>query len=161
MLPGMGEFWLFLHLVGMAGFLATHGVSMYAMFQVRAVDGDRGKIFDLCELSKRSVPPMYMSTALLLVGGVAAGIQGKMFGRSWLWISILVLLATMAVMSSVSTPYMKKLRDGCTRWHDGSYTLSDEELGAALSGPITSITAAVGTLGFLLILYLMVYKPGA
>jgi hypothetical protein len=161
MLPRMGEFWLFLHLVGMAGFLATHGVSMYAMFQVRAVDGDRDKIFDLCELSKRSVPPMYMSTALLLVGGVAAGIQGKMFGRSWLWISILVLLATMAVMSSVSTPYMKKLRDGCTRWHDGSYTLNDEELGAALSGPITSITAAVGTLGFLLILYLMVYKPGA
>jgi hypothetical protein len=157
----MLEFWLFLHLVGMAGFLATHGVSMYAMFQVRAVDGDREKIFGLCELSKRTVPSMYVSTGLLLVGGVAAGIQGKMFGQSWLWISILVLLATMAVMSSVSTPYMKKLRDGCTRWHDGSYTLSDEELGTALAGPITSITAAVGTLGFLLILYLMVYKPGA
>ena len=53
MLPRMLEFWLFLHLVGMAGFLATHGVSMYAMFQVRAVDGDRDKIFDLCVFSLR------------------------------------------------------------------------------------------------------------
>ena len=157
----MRSFWIFLHLVGMAGFLATHGVSMYAMFQVRAVDGDRGKIFDLCLLSKRTVAPMYVSTGLLLVGGVAAGLVGHMFGRSWLWISILVLLATMAAMSSVATPYMKKLRDGCTQWHDGTYTLSDEDLQATLAGPITAIMAAAGTIGLLVILYLMVYKPGA
>ena len=156
----MLEFWAFLHLVGMAGFLAAHGVSMYAMFQVRTVDGDRERIFELCDLSKRTVPSMYASLGLLLVGGVAAGIQGKLFGQSWLWISILVLLATMAAMSSMATPYMKKLRDGCTRWHDGSYTLSDEELTSMLTGSVTTITAAVGTLGLLVILYLMVYKPG-
>lgn len=161
MLRPMLSFWIFLHLVGMAGFLTTHGVSMYAMFEVRAVQGDRRRIFDLCLLSKRTVGPMYISTGLLVVGGVAAGLQGHMFGQSWLWISILVLLATMAMMSSVATPYMKKLRDGCTVWHDGTYTLSDEELRTALTGPITIITSAVGTLGLLVILYLMVYKPGA
>jgi len=95
----MLSFWIFVHLVGMAGFLATHGVSMYVMFQVRAVDRDRDKIFDLCLLSKRTVTPMYLSTGLLLAGGVAAGLVGHMFGQSWLWISILVLLATMAAMS--------------------------------------------------------------
>jgi cytochrome bd-type quinol oxidase subunit 2 len=157
----MARFWLFMHLVGMAGFLAAHGVSMFAMFQLRAVGADRDRIFDLCDRSKRSVGPMYVSTGLLLLGGVAGGIVGKWFGDAWLWVSILVLLATMAAMSSIATPYMKKLRDGCTRWHDGSYTLSDEDLRAALDGPIISITAAVGTLGLLLILYLMVYKPGA
>jgi hypothetical protein len=156
----MERFWLFVHLVGMAGFLAAHGVSMFAMFQLRSVDGDRNTIFDLCDRSKRAVGPMYVSTALLLIGGVAGGIAGKWFGESWLWISILVLLATMAAMSSITTPYMKKLRDGCTRWHDGSYTLTDGELRAALDGPIISITAGVGTLGLLIILYLMIYKPG-
>jgi phage shock protein PspC (stress-responsive transcriptional regulator) len=157
----MLSFWIFLHLVGMAGFLATHGVSMYVMFQVRGMEGDRDKIFDLCLLSKRTIGPMYLSTALLVVAGVAAGIQAHRFGESWLWISIAVLLATMAMMSSVATPYMKKLREGCTVWHDGTYTLSEDELRAALAGPITLITAAVGTVGLLLILYLMVYKPGA
>jgi hypothetical protein len=155
------SFWMFLHLVGMAGFLATHGVSMYAMFQVRGMDGDRDKIFDLCLLSKRTVGPMYISTGLLIVGGVAAGLKGRMFGQSWLWVSILVLLATMAMMSSVATPYMKKVRDGCTLWHDGTYTLSDDDLQAALDGPVTTITTAVGTIGLLAILFLMVYKPGA
>ncbi len=72
----MLSFWIFLHLVGMAGFLATHGVSMYVMFQVRGMEGDRDKIFDLCLLSKRTIGPMYLSTALLVVAGVAAGIQG-------------------------------------------------------------------------------------
>lgn len=157
----MLSFWIFVHLVGMAGFLATHGVSMYAMFQVRAVDADREKIFDLCLLSKRTVAPMYISTALLVVGGVFAGLEGHRFGESWLWISIGVLLATMAMMSSVATPYMKKLRDGCTRWHDGTYTLDDEDLRATLDGPITMLTAAAGAVGLLVILYLMVYQPGA
>ena len=161
MLGPMRSFWILVHLVGMAGLLATHGVSMYAMFQVRAVDSDRDRIFDLCQLSKRTVAPMYLSTGLLLLGGVAAGLVGRMFGQSWLWISILVLLATMAMMSSVATPYMKKLRDGCTVWHDGTYTLSDEDLRAVLEGPVSTITAAAGTLGLLVILYLMVYKPGA
>ena len=157
----MERFWLFVHLVGMAGFLMAHGVSTFAMFQLRSVNGDRDQIFELCERSKRAVAPMYVSTGLLLVGGVAGGIAGKWFGEAWLWVSIFVLLVTMAAMSSITTPYMKKLRDGCTRWHDGSYTLSDEDLQAALDGPVISMTAGVGTLGLLIILYLMVYKPGA
>ncbi len=161
MLAGMLSFWIFVHLVGMAGLLATHGVSIYAMFQVRAVDGDRDKIFDLCLLSKRTVGPMYASIGVLVLGGVAAGLRGHMFGSSWIWISIVVLLATMALMSSLATPYMKKLRDGCTLWHDGTYALSDEDLVAALRGPVTMVTAAAGSLGLLAILYLMVYKPGA
>ncbi len=161
MLAGMLSLWIFVHLVGMAGLLATHGVSMYAMFQVRAVDGDRDKIFDLCLLSRRTVGPMYVAIGVLVLGGVAAGLRGHMFGDSWLWISIVVLLATMALMSSLATPYMKKLREGCTLWHDGTYVLSEEDLAAALRGPVTMVTAAAGSLGLLVILYLMVYKPGA
>jgi hypothetical protein len=160
MLPAMLEFWRFMHIVGVAGFLSTHGVSMYAMFQVRAVEGDRDRIFDLCDLSKRTIPPMYVSTLLLVVGGVAAGISARSFGQAWLWVSIVVLLVTMAAMSSIATPYMKRLRDGCTRWHDGSYILSEEELGSLLVGPTTTIVAVLGTLGLLVILYLMVYRPG-
>jgi cytochrome bd-type quinol oxidase subunit 2 len=156
----MQRFWLFVHVVGMAGVLTSHGVAVFAMFQLRATGGDRERIFDLCERSKRSVAPMYASLGLLLLGGVAGGIVGMWFGDAWLWASILVLLATMAAMSSITTPYMKKLRDGCTRWHDGTYTLSDEDLRAALEGPVIPITTATGTLGLLIILYLMVYKPG-
>jgi cytochrome bd-type quinol oxidase subunit 2 len=157
----MYRLWVFVHLVGVAGFLVTHGVSMWALFAVRAVDGDRDRILDWCETSKRTTMPMYISFGLLLLGGVAAGIDGALFADWWLLGSLLLLLVLTALMSVVATPHMKRLREGCTRWADGTYTMSDDELRAALEGPATTITVASGSVGLLVILYLMVFKPGA
>ena len=157
----MYRFWVFVHLVGVAGFLVTHGVSMWALFAVRAVDGDRDRILEWCETSKRTTMPMYISFGLLLLGGVAAGIDGALFADWWLLGSLLLLLVLTALMSVVATPHMKRLREGCTRWADGTYTMSDDELRAALEGSATMITAASGSVGLLAILSLMVFKPGA
>ena len=154
---GMYRFWVLVHLVGVAGFLVTHGISMWALFAVRAVDGDRDRILDWCETSKRTTMPMYISFGLLLLGGVAAGIDGALFADWWL----LLLLVLTALMSVVATPHMKRLREGCTRWADGTYTMTDDELRAALEGPATTITVTSGSVGLLVILYLMVFKPGA
>jgi hypothetical protein len=161
MLAAVYDLWVFLHILGVAGFLATHGVSMYAMFAVRAGDRDRDRILVLCELSKRTIGPMYASMGLLLVGGVAAGIQASLFAQAWLWGSLVVLLAILAAMSVTATPWMKRLREGCTRWHDGTYTMTDDELAAHLDGPMVPIVATSGGAALLLILSLMVYKPGA
>jgi len=157
----MYRVWVFVHLVGVAGFLVTHGVSMWALFAVRAVDGDRDRILDWCETSKRTTMPMYISFGLLLLGGVAAGIDGALFAEWWLLGSLFLLLVLTALMSVVATPHMKRIREGCTRWADGTYTMSDDELRAALEGPATTITVASGSAGLLVILYLMVFKPGA
>ncbi|MEZ0235083.1 MAG: hypothetical protein ACAH81_09075 [Actinomycetota bacterium] len=157
----MYRFWVFVHLVGVAGFLVTHGISMWALFAVRAVDGDRDRILDWCETSKRTTMPMYISFGLLLLGGVAAGIDGALFADWWLLGSLLLLLVLTALMSVVATPHMKRLREGCTRWADGTYTMTDDELRAALEGPATTITVTSGSVGLLVILYLMVFKPGA
>jgi hypothetical protein len=64
-------------------------------------------------------------------------------------------------MSVVASPYMKRLREGCTRWADGTYTLSDDDLRAVLDGPATMITAGSGSITLVIILFLMVFKPGA
>lgn len=157
----MYRVWVFIHLVGVAGFLVTHGVSMWALFAVGAVDGDRDRILEWCETSKRTTMPMYMSFGLLLLGGVAAGIDAALFADWWLLGSLLLLLVLTAMMSVVATPHMKRLREGCTRWADGTYTMSDDELRAALDGPATTITVASGSVGLIAILYLMVFKPGA
>jgi hypothetical protein len=157
----MYRLWVFVHLVGVAGFLVTHGVSMWAMFAVRSVGGDRERILEWCETSKRAVMPMYISMGLLLLGGVAAGIDGSLFADGWLLGSLALLVVLTAVMSLVATPHMKRLREGCTRWSDGTYTLDDDGLRAALDGPATAIIAATGGIGLLVILYLMVFKPGA
>ncbi len=157
----MYRFWVFVHLGGVVGFLVTHGVSMWTMFAVRAVGSDRDRILDRCETSKATRAPMYVSFGLLMLGGVAAGIDGALFAQWWLLASLGLLLVLTASMSMIATPHMKRLREGCTRWADGSFTMTDEELRAALAGPATMITAASGTLGLLAIVYLMVFKPGS
>lgn len=157
----MYRVWVFVHLVGVAGFLVTHGVSMWALFAMREAGTDRDQILGWCETSKRTTAPMYASLSLLLLGGVAAGIDGAMFAQGWLLGSLALLLVLTALMSVTATPYMKRVREGCTRWADGTYTMSDEELESALDGPTTIVIAASGSLGLLVILFLMVFKPGA
>lgn len=153
--------WVFVHLIGVVGFLVTHGVSMWALFAVRAVGGDRDRILEWCETSKRTTKPMYISFVLLLFGGIAAGIDGARFAEGWLLGSLVLLLLLTASMSMVASPYMKRLREGCTRWADGTYTLTDDDLQAVLDGPATTITVASGSAGLFVILSLMVFKPGA
>ncbi|MDH5225022.1 MAG: hypothetical protein OEW46_09665 [Actinomycetota bacterium] len=157
----MYRVWVFVHLVGVAGFLVTHGVSMWALFAVRATDGDRERILEWCETSKRTTTPMYVSLGILLLGGVAAGIDAALFADWWLLGSLILLVGLTAMMSVVASPYMKRLREGSTRWADGSFTMTDDELRATLDGPATMIIAASGSIGLLVILYLMVFKPGA
>jgi len=155
------RFWVFVHLVGVVGFLLTHGVAMWTMFAVRAVGTDRERILDRCETSKATTMPMYISFGLLLLGGIAAGIDGALFAEWWLLASLLLLLALTASMSMIASPHMKRLREGCTRWADGTFTMADEELEAVLAGPATMITAASGSIGLLTIVFLMVFKPGS
>jgi uncharacterized membrane protein len=155
------RFWVFVHLVGVVGFLVTHGVSMWALFAVRAVGTDRDRILDGCENSKTARVPMYISLGVLLLGGIAAGIDAALFAQGWLLASLGILLVLTASMSMIATPHMKRLREGCTRWADGTYTLTDEELEAVLNGPATMVTAVTGTAGVLVIVFLMVFKPGS
>jgi cytochrome bd-type quinol oxidase subunit 2 len=157
----MYRLWVLIHLFGVAGFLAAHGVSVFAMFATRTFEDDRERILEWCEASRRTTAPMYISFGLLLFGGVAAGIDRALFAQWWLLGSLLLLLLLTALMSVVASPYMKRLREGCTRWADGSYTMSDQELRTTLAGPATMITTTTGGLGLVVILYLMVFKPGA
>ena len=55
---------------------------------------------------------------------------------------------------------MKKVREGTTRWADGSYAMPDAELEALLRGPRPRVIAFIGTAGLAILLWLMVYKPG-
>ena len=157
----MTDLWVFLHIVCVALFLLFHGVQMWAMFSLEPALPDREKIFDRAEQSRMVSTPMYVSLGLLVLFGVIAGIDGDWFSHGWwLWGAIVVLLITVGLMSSLAGPFMKKVREGTTRWADGSYTMSDDELGSLLRGPRPRVIAFTGIAGLAILLWLMVYKPG-
>jgi hypothetical protein len=158
----MTDLWVFLHIACVALFLLFHGVQMWAMFSLEPALPDREKIFDRAEQSRMVSTPMYVSLGLLVLFGVVAGIDGDWFSHGWwLWGAIVVLLATIGLMSSLAGPFMKKVREGTTRWADGSYAMTEADLEALLRGSRPRVIAFIGTAGLAILLWLMVYKPGA
>ena len=159
----MEELWVLLHLTGVSVFLIVHGVQIWMMLALRPCFPDRDRIFDRAEISRRATLPMYLSLAVLLVFGVLAGIAGEWFTGSatWLWASVIVLVIVTALMSAIATSFMRNVREATTQWADGSYTLDDDRLKALLDGPQIALSTAIGGVGLMVILWLMVYKPGA
>lgn len=157
----MDTVWFWLHIVGTVGFIAVHGEQAIAMFRIRGARDDRAAIEALTERSKAKTARSYAALGVIVVSGTAAGIHRSEFGAPWVWAAIVVLLVTVGLMSVTATPWMKRLRYGCTRWADGTYAMDDQELARTVQGPVPVIVAATGTVGLLIILFLMFAKPGA
>ena len=88
------NYWVLIHLAGVLGLLATHGVSMVALYRVRGVAPDRVRIADTIAFSGSTTMPMYVALALLLIGGVGAALKGHYLNDPWITISIAVLVLT-------------------------------------------------------------------
>ncbi len=156
----MTRWWLLLHLVGVVGFVGSHGVSMFALLRVGKVGGSRERISELIAFSRSTVTPMYISLGLLLLGGIVTGAQTDSFNDWWIWEAIVVLVVATGFMVAVAKPYMSRLLEACTVRPSGVPRVSDEELQELLSGPTNRIVTAIGSVALVVILYLMIFKPG-
>jgi hypothetical protein len=158
--------WLVLtHVIGAFGFAVSHGVSVFAAFRLR-VEPDRARIEALLDLSSTSLALLYASLLVLLAGGISAGFVGAWWDEAWIWVSIGILVVVLVVMWAVASPYYMGLRKGLGR--DGRepkpgdpplVPLTDEELLARLRSSRPFWLAAVGGIGLVAIIWLMVLKP--
>jgi cytochrome bd-type quinol oxidase subunit 2 len=156
------ELWLIIHYAGIIGFVAAHGAQMWMMMALKSAAPNRERMFELAEISRTATPPMYVALAILVIGGVGAGVQESLFNDGWwLWSAIAILLIEIGLMAAIATPYMRRIREATTRWADGSYTVPEVEFEALIAGPQTSVVMTTGVAGLAMILWLMVYKPGA
>ena len=148
----------FLHVASVVAFVAFHSVSMVVLFRIRR-ERDRARILALISFSGETTLPMYISLGAIVLSGAFAAFTYGAWGRAWLWIAIVVLLLTIALMTVVAKPYFERVKTACAMRPSGVPRVSDEELGEILGGsaPITIATIGIG--GFLVILYLMVAKP--
>jgi cytochrome bd-type quinol oxidase subunit 2 len=160
MSQGWYHFWVLLHLLGVAAFLISHGGSMFVLFRIRTLGGNRDKIEDLLAFSGETVVPMYASLALLIVAGVIVGAAGKWFHYWWIWAAIGVLVVTSGLMTVTARPYVRRVKAACAVRPSGVPRASDEELGELLSGPAPTVVTAIGVVGLVVIFYLMIFKPG-
>lgn len=152
------QWWLFLHIVGVLAFVGAHGVSMVVLYRVRG-ERDRQRIAELIAFSGTTTRPMYIALGVLTLGGVGAGLTLHLFTAWWLWISIIILLVTIGLMTALAKPYFRKITAACEVRPSGVPRVSDEELEQLLGSGEALVITAIGGIGLLAILYLMLFKP--
>jgi hypothetical protein len=150
---------LLLHILSVLALLGTHGTSMVVLYRIRA-ERDRKKIFDLISLSGETAIPMYVSTGAIVLTGILLGLKLKVFSHWWVWVAIVLLVAIIGLMTAVAKPYFKRVKAACEVRPSGVPRVSDEELGEILRSPTAHVVTAIGVIGLVAILYLMVFQPG-
>jgi len=149
---------VFLHIIGVFGFLMAHGVSISVALKLRK-ERDRARITELLQFSGGTVVWMYVSLGLLLLGGIAAGLAIHSFSYWWIWIAIGLLVAAIAEMTAVGAPYYRRVKEAVQLRASGVPRKSDEELDALLRSPLPMVNAAFGFVVLAVILWLMIWKP--
>lgn len=152
------EWWVFLHLAGVIGFMTAHGVSVTVAMRLRE-ERDPARITALLDLSGRTVPAFYASFAVLLAGGIIATFAGDWWGFGWIWAAIVTLVVVTLAMFAMARPYYQRVRFIARAMAEGSKAVSPEQLDQVLRSRRPFTVTWIGILGLGFILYLMILKP--
>lgn len=153
-----------LHVLGAFSFVAAHGVSMVAAFRLRG-ERDRSRQATLLELSQIGVGVSYVGLLVLLAAGILAGFMGDHWGRGWIWASLGTLIAVAILMYVIATPFYGRMRaaagvGGMGQSADQFKPPATEADLDALPGSIRPmLLAAVGGVGLVVIIWMMMLKP--
>jgi hypothetical protein len=149
---------LYLHIASVLALLGTHGTSMTVLYRIRR-ERDRSRILDLVTLSGETIVPMYISLAAIVVTGVLVGLKVHVFSEWWIWAAIVILVVVAALMGAIARPYFARVKEACQVRPSGVPRVSDEELTEILKAPTAHVISAIGVVGLVVILYLMVFQP--
>lgn len=152
------RWWKFLHVLAVLGFVLFHGVSVLVALRLRK-ERDRARIAELLQFSGAAVQGMYVSLLALIVFGVIAGFSGDWWGFWWIWISLALLVVTIAEMMAVARPYYQGLKDAIQLRPSGVPRTSDEELDLLLRSRGALFNAVWGIAALVIITWLMIWKP--
>jgi hypothetical protein len=148
-----------LHLIGFAVFLVCHAVSMWVAFRIRG-EPDRAVIAAMLGMSARGNQAMYAGFVLLGIGGLGAAAIAGWLTAPWVVASYVVLAVTLVAMWAMGAGFYYPLRDGL-EGTDKTPRLDDDQLRATLAASRRpEALAAIGVTALLILVLLMVLKPG-
>jgi Predicted integral membrane protein (DUF2269) len=149
--------WVFIHIAGVVGFMAAHGASMAATLLMRRFSEPQ-QVSGVLQLSAATVSAFYVSTLVLLVGGIGAGVQGEWFSQGWIWVSLGLLVAVGVLMFPMARSHFRRVRMVLELMDTGT-AVSRDDFARVLNAGNPALVAGTGGVAILFIVYLMVLKP--
>lgn len=147
-----------MHLAGVFGFLASHGVSMAVAIRLRR-ERDLARIGGLLDVSSRTIGFMYASLGVLLAGGIGATFSGGLWSFGWIWAALLLVVVTVAAMIAMAKPYYQKVRFVTRAVAEGSKAVTQDQVDQMLKSNRPNVIMGIGFVGLALLLILMIFKP--
>ena len=156
----MYQWLVFLHVLGVFGFLLAHGVSLFVAFRVQR-EKDISAIRALLGLSASAVMASTVSLLVLLIAGIAAGFMGAWWSHGWIWAALGVFVVVWALMSIFSGPAFRRARmaAGFTGPSTVDESVISDDLPERLAELRPWLPTLVGGVGLVVLLWLMMLKP--
>ncbi len=156
---------VFLHVIGVFGFLLAHGVSASAAFALRR-ERNLERIRALLDVSSSSLGVLYGALLLLLVTGIVAGFMLNWWSQGWIWLSLGLLIAIVVAMYAMGSNYYSRVRkavglaymDG-SKQHPPVEPANAPEIDALLAAGRPMLLVVIGFGGAAGIAWLMMFKP--
>jgi MFS family permease len=155
---------VFIHAATVLLFFIAHGASMAVAFAVRG-EQNPDRLRAMLDLSRAAIGPAVSALAAAgLLFGILAGFMGSWWGQLWIWISLVLLLVVAFAMTPLMAMRLNAIRAAAgqanPRQKEGPPPVEDLEELRRLQASWNPTPMAVAGIGsFLLILYLMLFKP--
>lgn len=165
MLTSLATWIKYIHVLAGFLFLLGHGASVFVAFQLKKTkDLERMKV--LMDVSAAGWPVMMLSLLVLLIAGIVSGFLIGAWGRLWIWLSLVLLIAITGWMFSLGATIYHPLR----KMLGMDYMIQGKPQPVEKQRPqkeILDFVAAtkpramlhIGLGGYALIIWLMVFKP--
>ena len=161
----MYPWFVFLHVLGVFGFLIAHGASAAIAFALQR-ERNLEHVRALLLLSGNTLGLSFLTLLVLLVSGIIAGFMGQWWGQGWIWVALLLLIAIIVAMSVLGSAVYGGVRKAAGL----PYALSGKpqpavppaspaELDALLARGNPMLLTVIGYGGFAVITWLMMFKP--
>jgi hypothetical protein len=155
----------FLHVIGAFLFVAGHGVSIAVAFRMRQ-ERDAARLLAYLDLSAWSLGLAMIGMLVLLVAGIVSGIVGGFFGAAWIWVSLVLFIAIGLAMTPIGGSYFRSIRMALGQRtgnmkpdQPDPVALPMDQVAALMNTNRPELLALIGGGGFLVILFLMMFKP--
>jgi len=152
---------LFVHVATVLAFLLGHGVHVGVMWRQRQ-EADPRRNLAFFEILPSSLPLRILGAGVILSGLLLTAAM-SLWGRAWIWLSIVALTAIWVVMWRYGGVYYDALETAGARAIEAEGTAEEQTARTAWDrarlGPEPAILTIVGLGGLLAILWLMMFRP--
>lgn len=159
---------VFVHVLGVFGFLLAHGAAAVVAFRLQG-EREVERVRALLDLSRGSRTVANLSMLISIIAGIAAGFMGKWWGHLWIWASLVLLVLIAVSMNILGTRSLDGIRrlvqpneplsDAKKNTPPSPATPADQQLADMLAATHPMLMTISGSVGLALILWLMMFKP--